>query len=595
MADSVFGGGEKKPAADDGVFAGASKPVETSGGVFSGAAEKKESATAEAPVMPEAAPTTGEMSAFGTGGVIAAKKPFPWKRVLQIGIPAVAVLALAGGALAYFLVQNSDDKIIGDALTNMLKDNDVKVNGEALVSNINSDGDKVNVKFGVTARTDEAGKNSEMSAELMVRPTIASVEALDGSKEFGGTLNVAYVNESIFAKMDYLKVLDQVVSAVATSDEEVEWPEEITRYNNRWLMVSNDTLANFMDSENEDLQACLQERVVSLRGNKKAGRELYGILTTVVKFERASKEGGIATYNVKPSDVLSDYYNFLVQVRDSEIVKGFAECGNNYQEGFADDFKEMLDGQIKAYEEMSDADRENSQKALRDVLKEIPTVTVQISTKTRRFTNVTVKGSVDDIKIDLKLDIESKRDKNANIEAPSDYLELTESDLNGLGDLDLDGIFNAGSVSAQRNAVDTVLAQYMAYKANNGGNLPTLSIDYNGRVSASDAFFTQYLNNENNWNSDFTLRLLNDDDSKDFPGIYSSMTDSGPFYLQDSTDSGYNSIRYSRYGDSNGDIWVIYGAVCSDTTTNNIVKRASGSNAVAVMTYLGDSAYHCAD
>lgn len=593
MAENVFGDGEKKKTGE-GVFADTSKSVADEG-VFTGATSKGSvEVEKDAPVAPKVAETTGEMTAFGTGGVIPAKKPLPWKRILQIAIPVLAVLLLGGGVLAYVLVQNSDDKIVGDALTNMLKDNDSRIKGDVTVSNLNSDGDKIGIKLDLTVRADEEGKNGELSADVRVRPTISSVEALDGSKEFGGTLNVAYVNENIFAKMDYLQVLEQVVSAVVPDGEAPEWPEEVTEYNNRWLMVSNQTLTNFFDSENEDLQVCLQNQAKSLRGNNKAGREIYGILTTVVKFDRESKSDGIATYKVSPSEVLSDYYNFLVQVRDSKIVEGFVGCGDNYQEGFAEDFKEMLDNAIEDYEELSDSERENSQKALKETLVNFPSVKVQISTKTRRFTNVTINGSANGVDVDVKLDIESDLNKNVKIEAPSDYKELTESDLNGLDDLDLNGIMSSGQTTAQRNAVNRVIDQLAVYSAGNRNTLPTLSTTYDGRVKADDAFFTQYLDDEDKWDANFNLRLLNDDGNTGFPNSYSSMTDSGPFYLQDYTSGDYQVLRYSRYGDSNGDIWLVYGAACNSEGTLNTLVRSTGTS-VAALTYLRDSSYYCAD
>jgi hypothetical protein len=589
MADSVFGGGEKP--AGDGVFVDANKPA-TDSGVFSGAESSKPKETESMPAASKVEePMTDMSTAFGAGGTVKAKSALPWKKILKIGLPILAVLLVGGGILAYFLVQNSDDKIVGDALKNMLRDNEVQVNGEATVSNIGSDSDKVSVKFGVSALSDIEGKNGSMSAELKVRPTISSVDALDGSREFGGTVYGAYVNENIFVKADYLQIVQQVVSAVDPDGEDVEWPEEVTRWNDRWLMVSNDTLTSFAGSDNEDLQVCLQNQVSGLRGNNKAGRELYKILTTIVKFERDGKSGGVVTYKVAPSTTLSDYYNFLLLVRDSDIVRGFVDCADDFQSGLTDDFYEMLDEAIEDYDNMTDTDRTNNQQGLKDALKDFPKITVDISTRTRRFVGITVKGEADSVKIDVKLEINSSYKKDAKIESPSDYLELTESDLNGLGDFDINNILNAGATAAQRGAVDRVADQLKQYAGNNNGNLPTLSIEYDGTVEVDDGFFANYLASD--WDSTFALRLLNDNDSKTFPDSYGSMTYSGPFYLQDYTNGGYSTIRYSRYGDSNGDLWVIYGASCTDTLST--VARASGTRRAAVVTYLGDGSYYCAD
>lgn len=590
MADSVFGGGVKAPAAEGGVFSEATKPA-TNGGVFSGGASSAPVAKAAAPATSVNAPAVD--TAFGASAP-KEKRPLPWKRILKIGVPILAGLAIVGGALAAVLVYNSDDKIIGDAMANLFKDNDAKVDGELTASNLNSDGDKLSVKFAITARTDEAGKNSDLGVEVKVRPTVASVEALDGSKEFSSTVNVAYVNESIFAKIDYLQVLEQVMSAMAPDSEPIEWPEEATKYNNRWLMVSNETLTQFIDSENEDLQACLQKQGNDLRGNKKAARELYKILTTVVKFERESKKSGVATYAVEPSSELADYYAFLTSVRDSKIVANAVECGNNYQDGFADDFKEMLDEAIKAYDEMTDSERENAEKSLQDMLKVFPEITMQISTKTRRFVGLEIKGSVEDANLELKLAIESKHAKNIVVEAPSDVLELTASDLNGLQNIDLGSLLNSGKTAAQRAEVDRVVAQIAAYKTANSDALPKLVLGSSGKVEATDAFFAEYLNKDGVWDTTFTLRLLNDDDSTEFPNSYSAMTNSGPFYLREYNDGEYNAIEYSRYGDTNGDVWLIYGAECDAESENDTVKRAAGSNAAAVLTHLGNSEYYCA-
>ncbi|MCL2038571.1 hypothetical protein FWG86_01550 [Candidatus Saccharibacteria bacterium] len=562
MAESVFGGSEAKPEAG-GVFADNSQPAAVSGDVFSAAA----------PVVPQE------------------KKPLPWKKIMKIGIPVLAVLLLGGGVLAFFLVQNSDDKIIGDALANLLKDNEVKVDGEVSITNLNSAGDKINVKFGVESRSDIEGRNGEASVDLRVRPTISGIEGLDGSQEFSGKLQAAYVDESFFVRMDYLQVAQQVIDMVAP-EMGTEWPEEATRYNDRWLMVSNQTLTDLIGSSNDDLQECLQNEAQALRGNKKAARELYRIMTTIVKFERESKSGGTAVYSVAPSTVLSDYYDFMRQVYDSGVVRGFVGCMDDFQVGASEDFYEMLSRAIEQYEEMTADERERNERSLKETMKSLPKVTVEISTRARRFTGLTVKGSMNEMRFEIGLKLESKHDKSVSIVAPEGYLELTVNDLNGFGDLDINSILNAGQTATQRNATDRVIAQLNQYMADNQGRLPTLELGYGGEVMEDDTFFEEYL--ASGWDPVFTLRVLNDDGSKEFPGSYGAMTNSGPFFLQNYSGGGYSSIRYSRYGDMNGDLWLVYGARCSDEVAST-VDRVSGGSSVAITTYLGDGQYYCAD
>ncbi|MCL2001890.1 hypothetical protein FWG76_00595 [Candidatus Saccharibacteria bacterium] len=602
MADSVFGGAPaKQPVAggDGGVFGGASKkakPVAAGGGVF-GAAEKAPKAaksasggvfggaTAPSAEVPASEPVAEEAKLAAEAPVPAAQDPFTdpadqtatfgagekpvartfsWNKVLKFGLPALAVVLLGGGALAFFMLQNSDDKIIGDAISNLLKDNDVRVDGEVVVTNIGGDSDKINVKFGVRARSDASGLNGDMSAELKVRPTIASVEALDGSKEFSGTIYGAYVDESIYLKADYVRIVDQVVAAFAPSEETIEWPEEFTRFNDRWLMVSNQTLTNFLGSDSENMQKCMQNQLESLHGNSKAGRELFKMLTTVIKFDRESKSGQTITYTVAPSGRVSDYHDFLVMAQGSEIVRGFVGCADNYRAGLSDDFLETLDEAIKGLQDMTEEEREQAEETLAGMLKDLPKITVEINTRTRRFTAVTVKGSVGGAKVDVKLEIDSKHDKGLSIAAPSDYLELKESDLNSLGELEINNILNAGALTAQMSAVDLVR------------DMLEEGEDFNAAIAAVD---------------DFTVRVLNRD-GETFPDSYREMTYSGPFYLQEYAMGSYNAIRYSRYGDSTGDIWIIFGAACK-AGVSSTVERSSGSS--AVLTYLGDGQYYCAD
>ncbi|MCL2371246.1 hypothetical protein FWC63_00680 [Candidatus Saccharibacteria bacterium] len=546
-----------------------------SGGVFSGSNDPA--------VVPN-----DPVPAFGGKSVI--KDGMSLTKKLVIG-GAALVVALGVGASAWFVVQNNDDKLIGDALVNLLQDNDVRVEGTVAVSNFNDD-DEISARFNIHTRMDVAGRNSETSIGLYVRPTIAEVEALDGSREFGGTFYMTYVNENIFMRADYLQIVQQIVSAVAPDGADVAWPEEIARFNNTWLMIPNQTISDFTGSETENLQYCIQNQIEATRESRGAGREIFDMLTTIVRFERESRRSGVVTYNVSPSNVLADYVTFLEKVRDSDVVRGFVGCADNFQDGLAEYLFEMLDDAIGGFNEMTTVEREEAERTLQEEIENFPTITLEINTRTRRFTGMTIQGSIEDMEIVVSLTLDSRHDRSITIVAPSEYLELTGDDLDGLGELDINQILNAGATAEQRAAVSRVLESLEAFQADHNGVLPLLAIDAStGLIDEEDDFFADYILMRGGFG--FNLRLLNSGNQTAFPGAYASMTYNRPFFLQDLMAGRADSIRYARFGESSGDIWLIYGATCRPGVSN-VVDRAQGRT-VSIMTYLGSGLYYCLD
>jgi len=562
---------------------------------------------ASAEPVPEPTMSGGVFSGPADGGVVAVPTDpapaFAGKSVIADGLTmtkkliiagAALVVALGVGAAAYFVVQNNDDKLLGDALRNALRDNDVRVEGEMLISGLNADGDKANVRFGLRALTDTGGKNSETSIDLHVRPTIASVEALDGSKEFGGSFYFSYVNENLYMKADYLQIVQQVVAAFSPDGANVAWPEEITRFNDRWLMISGQTINSFMGSYNNYIQTCLQNQVKSLQDNRQAGYEVFDMLTTMIRFEREGRRSGIVTYNVSPSTTLTDYVAFLEKVRDSEVVRGFIGCADNFQEGLSGGFYDMIDEALADFRALTEEERAELEDNLQEVVGEMPdlNITLDINARTRRFTRLAVSGVVGEVSIDVELRFDSRQYRNATVNAPEVEIELTESDLNSLGELDINQILNAGAAAAQRGAADRVLDALEAFRAEHNGILPLLIIDgATGMVEEEDDFFADYVLMRGGFN--FNLRLLNSNNQTAFPDSYVAMTYSRPFFLQDYVAGRSNSIRYVRYGASSDDIWLIYGATCREDTSS-VVERAQGRTA-AILTYLGNGLYYCID
>jgi hypothetical protein len=551
-------------------------PPVMNGGVFSGSIDN-------AAVPSDQAPAFASKSVVQDGLSLTKK--------LIIG-GAALVVALGVGVATYFVVQNNDDKLIGDALRNMLRDNDARIEGELTVSNLNDDGDKVSVRFGMRALTDTAGRNNETHLDLYARPTIAGIEALDGSKEFGGSFYFSYVDGDLYMKADYLRMVQQVVAAISPDGANVAWPEEITRFNDRWLMISGQTTNSFMGSENDYAQVCLQNQMESLKGDRQAGYEIFEMLTTIIHFEREGRQSGVVTFNVTPSITLADYQAFLEKVRDSNVIRGFVGCADNFQDGLSGGFYDTVTDAINAFGEMTASERAEVENTLQEVVDEMPAITLDINARTRRFTRLTAKGSLGDVDIDVVLRFDSRHYANANINAPVAEIELTESDLNTLGELDINQILNAGAAAAQRGAADRVLEALDAFRAEHNGVLPLLAIDItNGLVDEEDDFFADYVLMRGGF--PYNLRLLNSANRTAFPDSYMAMTYSRPFFLQDFVAGRANSIRYVRYGASSDDIWLVYGATCREDMSS-VVERAQGRTA-AILTYLGNGLYYCID
>ena len=339
------------------------------------------------PAEPAAFPTAPLLSDQPTGYPEPPKKK---KKGLIAAIIIVAALALLGGgaAAAYNLWYQNPEKVVTDALGNMLKAKTIAYTGNFELKN-----DGTTVKIAID------GKNSDQST--------GAVNVTADISTSGRTLNVkgsglSDKDGNLYVKLSNVEeAFDTLLGSLgATSTTSNPYETLIEKIDDKWIKIAASDLKEF-SKEAGDTQKCVTDAIKSIETDTKVKDEITSLYEKnrfiVVGDKLGSKDGSLG-YNVS---VDADAANaFYTGIGSTEIGKKLVACDDSIS--------------FEANDDINDATRE-----------EPATLEVWVSRFTHELTEFNgTRTNVDDG--DVSFVFKPVFNQAVTVEVPSDTTSLKE-------------------------------------------------------------------------------------------------------------------------------------------------------------------------
>ena len=276
--------------------AGASSDLATGpGGSFGGAATSPAAPGSDSPDVTPQGPLTpvGSQPSFGAGQQPAPPKS---KKGLVIGgiVAGVAALLIGGASAVYGLWYQHPDKVIGDAIANIISAKSAKINGTMDFSKLAAVSgtpipDKVSVKF------DSQVSNSQASANIDI-----------STKYQGKDINLGFGVSGTMTDEDYtyfykVSKLQELLTALGATDEMISpsITALIRKVDNKWIKLTKADVEKMtnMSEKDKEVQRCAQKTFNKLSTDRKMSDELANLYANnpllVVKEKLGSKDGSL--------------------------------------------------------------------------------------------------------------------------------------------------------------------------------------------------------------------------------------------------------------------------------------------------------------
>ena len=349
--------GDTAPSANSSWQQGGPSPVQSPA---ASTPQNQFGATAAQPAYGDSQPEP--VPAFGATMATATAPPKKSKKKFIIGaiVAGVATLFVGGSAAAYNLWYQNPDKVIGDALANMLSSESMKTDSiltskdEADKSDfmltLKTQGNQTDARLDATFNGETEGKSYEASGSMLVK----------GSSKF-------------YVKVDKLRELLDQTGLMAYVGSSPSIDKLITKLDGSWVVIDEKDIEELSGSE-EDASKCVEEVTAKLRNDDSYASELRDLykkypLVTVAK-KLGSKDGSLG-YEIEFNR--ANTIAFTNGVNSTRFYKELKKCDSKIED---------LDGEDMFKEDDSDTKSESK-------------VVVWIDRWSHQFTKLDVSGSSD--------------------------------------------------------------------------------------------------------------------------------------------------------------------------------------------------------
>lgn len=329
----------------------------------------------------ETAPTNQENP---MGVVVSPKKK---KKLTIIGVIVAATLILLGGGAwaTYSFWYSNPNKVISDALFNVITAKSVIYTGNVVVNN-----SSFNVAIDLTAK--QANAAGSVDANLTIKYA-GNDYLVSGSAIFDRSGDI------------YFKIgkLDTVASQIFGQAKSTAIDDFVNKINNKWIKITNDDIAQASTSYSY-VKNCVAETANKLNDDKSALNELINIYAASpfinVDKQLGQKNGSIG-YNLKIDGTLEK--NFFDNLKKSKTFASLPGCSDNLNVAI-----EFIEDSLK-----SDVDAVSGVTEL------------WVDSWSHQITSIVFKGTDDD-GINLSTTIKPVFGQIVDIDTPTDSVTLAE-------------------------------------------------------------------------------------------------------------------------------------------------------------------------
>lgn len=337
--------------------------------------------------LPVDSVATGSQPAAHSQPEAPRKKP---KKPLIVAIVAVGmVVLLGGGAAAYSLWYQNPQRVVTDAIANMLEQRNIVSNGTVNIKNIsdaNQSVDKITLAFDSRS----TGRSGQFDAKLTVHSQDDEY-TIDANAIADSDMNIYFKVKGVEAIAEqYMGVSDELPAAVMQIIEKIE---------DSWIRVSTEDLDD--GGQLTEAQKCTTDVIEKHRDNDATRRQIADTYRAnqfiVIKDQLGSKDGNLGYVMGGDNEKLE---SFLEQLKDTDFYKELKECDDSFEVD-TDDVDVFADSDSSGSVEVwiSRFDHE---------LKQIKAV----------FT--------DDDEVEVSSVVNFEYDEAVTIEAPSEYIGIKE-------------------------------------------------------------------------------------------------------------------------------------------------------------------------
>lgn len=326
-------------------------------------------------------------------------KPKKSKKLLVGGIVAAALLLLGGGgAFAYTAWYQNPDKVVHDAIVNVIKANTASLTGDI---SIKAEG--LNINLDLDSRSD--GKNGEFNIKSDV-----AID-MDGFKQsFKVDGSSRMIENTLYVKLSGIQ--EAFEEAMAASGLNQAVPEQATsiieKIDNQWISIQPSDYEDVSQevSEQQDCMTALTEKIHSDKDMRDDIVKLYkDNQIIVIAEELGSKDvNGTSSLGYKVDTDKDAAVGFVRGLGDTAIGKEMKTCSEEVNFGeMADDIAEMDETNSSDFNLKTE---------------------LWVSRFGHQVTEVSISGSNQDSSLSAVL--QPVFDKSANVEAPKDAIPLKD-------------------------------------------------------------------------------------------------------------------------------------------------------------------------
>ena len=361
--------------------------------------------------------------AFGTSISSEPVPPKKSKKGLVIGaiVAGVATLLIGGSAAAYNLWYQNPDKVIGDALSNMLTSESMKTDSVVVVKDeadksefkltLNTQGNQNDARIDAKLDSEHGGKSYEASGSVLVK----------GSNKF-------------YIKVDKLRELLEQSGLMAYAGSSPSIDKLITKLDGSWVVIDEKDIEELSGSE-DDASKCVEDVTAKLRTDDSYADELSDLykkhpLVSVVN-KLGSKNGSLG-YEIEFNR--ANAVAFTNGVNSTKFYKELKKCDSKIEDLDGEDMFKEDDTDSKSESKVVVwVDRWTHQFTKFEVSGKSEESSGSIVTNLQFNTNVDVKEPADPITVDeLKADVEAITQEM--MQANTQYYDMSEAETNALNE-----------------------------------------------------------------------------------------------------------------------------------------------------------------
>lgn len=249
------------------------------------------------------------------------KPPKSKKMLIGAIVGLAAILLLGGSAATYALWYQNPQKVVTDAIVNMLKAETYLVDGTVEILNIGDEDTSVN-KISLALDGKSTTTTGEMNAKL-------SIDAEDKTYDLEGSALVDS-DANIYFKVKNIKSLtDEMAAESQAASPYVD--QLVAKIEDKWIRISADDYKEVSEDASK-VQKCFADTMKKYENDSKAQSQIADAYKNnqfiVIEEELGTKDGNIGYAIEGDQDKAKSFANAL---KETDIYKDLSKCDDSFK------------------------------------------------------------------------------------------------------------------------------------------------------------------------------------------------------------------------------------------------------------------------